>query len=66
MDKSLKVAVPLTAFTGVVPLSVPPLGLFPIPIATLAVLLVWFPNVSFMSTVTLGEIVCPALTFVGC
>ena len=65
MDKLLKVATPLTAFTWVVPLSVPPLGLFPILIPTLAVLCVKFPYVSCISTVTLGEIVSPAMVFVG-
>lgn len=65
MDKSLKVAIPFVALTGVVPLSVPPLGLFPILIPTFAELCVKFPNVSCISTVTLGEIVCPAMVFVG-
>ncbi len=44
MERLLKVAVPLTAATVVVPLRVPLLGLLPIATVTLAVLLVRLPN----------------------
>jgi hypothetical protein len=66
MDKLLKVAVPLIAATVVVPLSVPPLGLVPIVIVTLTVLEVWFPNASCIPIITLGVMMAPALTSVGC
>jgi hypothetical protein len=67
MDKLLKVATPLTAFTVFVPLRVPPLGLVPIAIVTAAVLvLTKLPFASCTCTVTVGVIVAPAAVFVGC
>src|SRR5947209_15051250 len=66
MERLLKVAVPLTAATVVVPLRVPLLGLVPIAIVTLAVLLVRLPFASRICTVTAGVMDAPATVFVGC
>ena len=51
----LKVAVPATAATEVVPESVPLLGLVPMATATVAVLVVRLPAASRIRIVTAGE-----------
>ena len=66
IERSLKVAVPLTAVTGVVPLSVPLLGLARMATPTEAVLVVRLPLASWICTLTAGEMVCPAVVVVGC
>ena len=60
-------ATPATAATGVVPESVPLLGLVPIAIAIEFVAVVTvFPSESWTVTCTAGAIDEPAPTFVGC
>ena len=66
IERLLKVARPATAATVVVPESVPPAGLVPIAIVTLAVLVVRLLNWSSMRTVTAGLIETPATVLVGC
>ena len=66
IDRSLNVAVPFTAATVVVPLSVPPLGFVPMEIVTFAVDVVGLPNWSRIATVTAGEMAWPAVVLVGC
>src|SRR5262245_20820056 len=66
MDRLLKVATPLTAATVVVPLRVPPPGLVPRAMVTLAVLPVRLLNWSRICTVTAGLMDTPATVFVGC
>jgi hypothetical protein len=67
MLKSLKVATPLTALTGLEPASVPPTGLVPIAsvIGTVEEVTV-FPPASCTITVAAGDIVAPAVALVGC
>ena len=62
----MNVAVPFTAATGVVPLSVPPPGFVPMEIDTFAVEAVGLLNASRIWTVTGGEMVCPTMALVGC
>ena len=67
IDKLLKVAKPDTAATLVVPLKVPELGFVPIVKLTVFVALVTrLLLLSSMRTVTEGEILLPAVVFVGC
>ena len=66
IDRSLKVAMPAAAATVVVPLKAPPPGLVPIPMVTLALLVVRFPNASTICTVTAGLIATPAVALLGC
>jgi len=66
IDRSAKVATPATAACVGVPLSVPPDGLVPIAIVTLAVLVVRLPLASRICTLSAGEMACPAVVFVGC
>ena len=66
MERLLNVAVPLTAATVFVPLSVPLLGFVPMATVTLAVLAVRLPNASCTCTVTAGAIEAPATVLVGC
>ena len=67
MDRVLKVAMPPTAATVVVPLSVPAEGLVPMAMVTLDVSLVTrLPNLSSTSTVTAGLIAAPATVLLGC
>ena len=57
MLRSLKVATPATALTGVVPVNVPPTGLVPIAIPMEAVEVVTvLPAISWTVTLTAGEI----------
>src|SRR5437870_3894553 len=65
MDRLLKVAIPPTAATVCVPLSVPEDGFVPMAIVTLAVLEVRLPPESSIRTVTAGEMDCPAVVFDG-
>ena len=66
IERSLKVATPFTAFTGVVPLSVPPPGFVPMATVIEAVLEVTtFPPASSTLTATAGVIEDPAAVFVG-
>src|SRR5207249_5084381 len=66
MDRVLKVATPLTAFTVFVPLNVPLLGFVAMATVTEAVLVVRFPLTSCICTVTAGVIVLPPPVLVGC
>src|SRR5687767_180403 len=67
MDRVENVATPLTAATVVVPDSVPPPGLVPMPMVMLAVELVTvFPKESCTVTCTAGAMDTPATAFVGC
>ena len=67
IERSLNVAMPFTALTGVVPLSVPVLGLLPIAMVTDAVLVfAKSPLASSTLTVTAGVIEAPAAVFAGC
>ena len=66
MDKPANVATPLTAFTVVVPLSVPPPGFVPIAIVIAAELLTMFPPVSTTLTEMVGVMDAPACAVVGC
>src|SRR5262249_44788749 len=62
-----KVATPATAATLVVPPSVPPPGLVPMAMATVAVEVVTvFPNASCTSTATAGEMAAPTAVLLGC
>ena len=67
IERLLKVATPPAAFTGVVPLSVPPEGFVPIAMPIDAELFVTnlLPE-SRTLTVTAGVIEAPAPVFVGC
>ena len=65
MFSVLKVAVPATAATVVVPESVPLLGLVPIAIVTLAVLAVRLPAASRILIVTAGEMFVAETASVG-
>ena len=65
MLRVLNVAVPFIADTFTVPASVPLLGLLPIPMTTLAVLVVAFPAASWICTVTAGEIAVAETVLVG-
>ncbi len=67
IDKLLKVATPLTAFTGVVPLSVPPPGLAPMAMVIEALLPVTvLPKASWTLTWTAGLMLTPATVLLGC
>ena len=66
IDKFENVAVPPDAETLVVPLSVPPAGLFPIAILTVAVELITLSAASRISTLTAGVMRDPATVFDGC
>src|SRR3954464_9413089 len=66
MERLEKVATPATATWLVVPERVPPPGLVPMAIVTVAVELVWFPNASRMLTCTAGVMAAPAAAFDGC
>jgi hypothetical protein len=67
IESPLNVATPATAFTVVVPLSVPPPGFVAIAMVTEAVLeATRFPFESSTSTVMAGVIEAPAAVFVGC
>src|SRR5438034_8294159 len=67
MRLTKKVATPLTAATGVVPLSVLPPGLLPSAIATAPVNPVaTFPKASSARTFTAGVICSPATVVLGC
>ena len=65
MERSLKVAVPLTAALVRVPLKVPPAGLLLIVKMTFAVLALGLPNWSDDRTVTAGDINAAALVLPG-
>ena len=66
-DRLLKVATPLVAATVAVPLNVEPPGFVPIDIVIVAELVVTtLPLVSCTCTVTAGEMLAPAVVFVGC
>src|SRR5437762_513540 len=66
MDRVENVATPLTADTVAVPDSVPPPGLVPMATVTLADELVTvLPNASCTVTCTAGEMLAPAVAFVG-
>lgn len=67
IDRFENVAMPLTAFTDVVPESVPPDGFVPIAIEIDAVEVVTvLPAASWIATVTAGVMDEPATTLVGC
>src|SRR3954452_3047329 len=67
MDRLENVATPLTADTVVVPDSVPPLGLVPMPMMMLAAELVTvLPKVSCTVTCTAGAMATPATALLGC
>src|SRR4051812_16235294 len=66
MDRGENVATPLAATTVVVPDSVPPPGLVPMAIVTLAAELVTvLLNASCTVTCTAGAMATPAMAFVG-
>src|SRR5437764_1142241 len=66
MDRVVKIAIPLTAATVVVPDSAPPPGLVPMATVTLAVELVTvLLNASCTVTCTDGEMATPATAFAG-
>src|SRR5205809_129144 len=61
------VATPFTAFTGALPVNVPPTGLLSMAIETAPVKLVTvFPDASSAATVTAGVIVAPTCAPLGC
>src|SRR3989442_14211944 len=61
------VATPFGAFTGALPVNVPPAGLLSMAIATAPVKLVTvFPDASRAVTVTAGVIATPACAVLGC
>lgn len=65
--RSLKLATPATAFFVVVPLSVPPLGLFPIAIVIEAEEeVIVFPKLSWTTTVGGPDNAAPAPALPGC
>src|SRR3989442_1605077 len=61
------VATPFTAFTGALPVNVPPAGLLSMAIETAPVKLVTvFPDASRAATVTAGVIATPTCVVLGC
>src|SRR3989442_470204 len=61
------VATPFTAFTGALPVNVPPAGLLSMAMATAPVKLVTvFPDASRAATVTAGVIATPTCVVLGC
>src|SRR6266513_1520858 len=63
----LKLAIPSTAFTVVVPNSVPPLGFVPmVSVTGLRAVATRTPAASWISTCTAGEIVASIVVVVGC